>query len=119
MRRSCECSARGGLRIAIDDFGTGYSSLAYLARLPVQQLKIDRSFVASMLGDHPTGLIVRSVVGLGRALGMEVVAEGVETEAQARRLRELGCDELQGFLLGRPVGFDDAARMLRAGAQHG
>lgn len=101
-----------GLQFAIDDFGTGYSSLAYLARLPVHQLKIDRAFVSAMLGDEGTQVVVKTIIGLGRALGVGVVAEGVETPAQASHLRELGCDELQGYLFGRPMSFSDVARLL-------
>ncbi|OAS27317.1 diguanylate cyclase [Methylobacterium platani] len=94
-----------GVSTAMDDFGTGYSSLSYLRRFPFDKIKIDRCFVAG-LGEAGEGggsdEIVRAAVGLGRALGMIVLAEGVETAEQAARLREVGCDELQGFLFGRP-----------------
>ncbi len=92
-----------GVKVAMDDFGTGFSSLAYLWRFPFDKLKIDRAFVQGLLsGDDKVVLIVRSTVGLAHALGMRVNAEGVETEAQRQVLQQLGCDELQGYLLGRP-----------------
>jgi len=87
----------------LDDFGTGFSSLAYLARLPVDTLKIDRSFVLDMTSG-PQGLALAStIIGLAHALKLKVVAEGVETEEQHRLLALLGCDEMQGFLLARPM----------------
>jgi diguanylate cyclase (GGDEF)-like protein len=91
-----------GVRIAIDDFGTGYSSLAYLKKLPVDELKIDRSFVSQMLSDASDRAIVRSTIDLAHNLGLRVVAEGVEDEATWRLLGRLGCDEAQGYYLGRP-----------------
>lgn len=92
-----------GVRIAIDDFGTGFSSLSYLARLPVNTLKIDRSFVIDM-GVGPEGLaLVSTIVNLAHSLKLNVVAEGVETEEQARLLRLLNCDEMQGYLFSKPV----------------
>ncbi len=91
-----------GVSIAMDDFGTGYSSLAYLWRFPFDKLKIDRAFTQSLDSDRKVALIVRSIVSLAHSLGIRVNAEGVETEPQADMLRRIGCDELQGFLLGRP-----------------
>lgn len=88
-----------GVRIAIDDFGTGYSSFTYLRRFPVDILKIDQSFVQAIEADPEADAIVHAIVNLGHTLGLEVVAEGVETEAQFRRLGEMGCDQAQGFLL--------------------
>jgi diguanylate cyclase (GGDEF)-like protein len=91
-----------GLRLAIDDFGTGYSSLSYLTRLPVDVVKIDRSFVERLGGPSEDEVLVRSVVQLARSLGLRSVGEGVETAAQLERLRALGCDSAQGYLFGRP-----------------
>ncbi|WP_152605736.1 putative bifunctional diguanylate cyclase/phosphodiesterase [Cellulomonas carbonis] len=91
-----------GVRLAVDDFGTGYSSLAYLRDLPVTEIKVDRGFVAHLGHDPRDTELVASVVAMGRALGMAVVAEGVETQQQLDALRALGCDMAQGYLLGRP-----------------
>ncbi len=103
-----------GISIAIDDFGTGFSSLSYLARLPVDTLKIDRSFITN-LGTGPQGLaLVSTIINLGHSLALKVVAEGVETGGQSRMLALLGCDEMQGYLLSRPVPADQfEARFLR------
>ncbi|MEZ5667240.1 MAG: GGDEF domain-containing response regulator [Alphaproteobacteria bacterium] len=91
-----------GLHIAIDDFGTGHSSLSYIQRIPVDSIKIDRSFVADMMTNPTSAKIVLIVINLAHALGVSVVAEGVETEEQAQRLTKLGCSELQGYYFGRP-----------------
>lgn len=100
-----------GVRLSLDDFGTGYSSLSYLKRFPLQQIKIDRSFIATMHHDAVDAAIVASIIQLARALKMEVVAEGVELEAQRQHLRALGCDQFQGFLCSPAV----AAPQLHAG----
>ena len=92
-----------GVQVAIDDFGTGYSSLALLQRLPVHEIKVDRSFVRGMTENRNDAAIVRSIVDLGGSLDVEVVAEGVETAAQLEQLAALGCDAVQGFLISRPL----------------
>jgi EAL domain-containing protein (putative c-di-GMP-specific phosphodiesterase class I) len=91
-----------GVKCSIDDFGTGYSGLSHLTRLPVDKLKIDKSFVATIDADRQAPIVV-AVVALAHGLGLEVVAEGVETFAELERLQELGCDEMQGFLFSAPV----------------
>jgi EAL domain-containing protein (putative c-di-GMP-specific phosphodiesterase class I) len=103
-----------GLRLSIDDFGTGYSSLSYLRQLPVDEIKIDRSFVMGMGEQADDAVIVRSTVDLGRNLGLEVVAEGVETLDLWNRLRELGCNTAQGYFLSRPVPAEELTGWLRA-----
>lgn len=95
--------AEEGARLAIDDFGTGYSSLAYLRQLVAARLKIDRSFVADMVDDPEARAIVASMIGMARALGLKVTAEGVETESQSQLLKVLGCDDAQGYLYSRPL----------------
>jgi diguanylate cyclase (GGDEF)-like protein len=95
-----------GIEISIDDFGTGYSSMAYLRRLPVSELKVDRSFVMGMLHQGDDEVLVRSLVELGHNLGLTVVAEGVEDQATLDALRQVGCDVVQGFHLGRPMSAD-------------
>jgi EAL domain-containing protein (putative c-di-GMP-specific phosphodiesterase class I) len=102
-----------GIRLSIDDFGTGYSSLAYLRQLPVDEIKIDRSFVLGMEAEAGDAVIVRSTVDLGRNLGLEVVAEGVETIETWERLRELGCNTAQGYFLGRPMPAEEMSDWLR------
>jgi hypothetical protein len=92
-----------GVRLSIDDFGTGYSSLAYLQELPVDAIKIDKSFVISMQSDAGNATIVQSTVDLGHNLGLEVVAEGVETIEVYNKLAELGCDYAQGYFLSKPL----------------
>ena len=100
-----------GVKIAMDDFGTGYSSLSYLWRFPFHKVKIDRAFTLHLVEDPKVQLIVRSIVSLARSLGLRVNAEGVETDEQLRMLQELGCDELQGFLLGRPAPVEQLAHV--------
>jgi len=92
-----------GMSLAIDDFGTGYSSLSYLQRLPVDCLKIDRSFVTSLPTSQRACTLAGAIIALARAMGLKVVAEGVETEAQAEFLKASGCHEFQGFLFARPM----------------
>ena len=96
-----------GFKLSIDDFGTGYSSLAYLKRLPVDELKIDQSFVRNMQTDVDDAMIVRSTIDLAHNLGIMVVAEGVENGVAWDMLRELKCDQAQGFHMGRPMPVTD------------
>jgi diguanylate cyclase (GGDEF)-like protein/PAS domain S-box-containing protein len=102
-----------GVRLAIDDFGSGHSSLGYLKRLPIDVLKIDRSFVMNMADGSDDAVIVRSTIDLGHNLGLQVVAEGVETEQALARLMELGCDSVQGYFLGRPQPTDAVEWIVR------
>jgi EAL domain-containing protein (putative c-di-GMP-specific phosphodiesterase class I) len=92
-----------GVRTALDDFGTGYSSLAYLTRMPIGKIKIDRVFVAGLLEGGDSAAIVRAVLAMAESLGMDVTAEGVETREQAQALVAMGCAYLQGYYLSRPV----------------
>jgi predicted signal transduction protein with EAL and GGDEF domain len=103
-----------GIRLSVDDFGTGFSSLAYLKRLPVRAIKIDRSFVMEMDHDDSDRAIVRSTIDLARHLGMEVVAEGVETQRGLDELRELGCHLAQGFWISPPLSAPELVEWLRA-----
>ena len=96
-----------GVRTSVDDFGTGYSSLAYLARLPLHELKIDKSFVKSLSEREADETIVETLIALGQKLGLEVVAEGIEDEPAAQRLREMGCETAQGYLIAKPMSGDD------------
>jgi EAL domain-containing protein (putative c-di-GMP-specific phosphodiesterase class I)/CheY-like chemotaxis protein len=102
-----------GIGIAIDDFGTGYSSLGYLAKLPVDTLKIDRSFIITMLQDVDTMTLVSTIISLARALKLKVVAEGVDSEDQAKVLRLLRCDEMQGYLHSRPLPGEKLVELLQ------
>jgi EAL domain-containing protein (putative c-di-GMP-specific phosphodiesterase class I) len=92
-----------GVGIAVDDFGTGYSSLRYLARLPVQTVKIDRSFIVTMLKDSNTMTLVSTIISLAHSLSLRVIAEGVDSEEQAMVLRAMKCDQMQGYLISRPL----------------
>jgi EAL domain-containing protein (putative c-di-GMP-specific phosphodiesterase class I) len=104
-----------GVQLSIDDFGTGYSSLSYLHRLPVDTLKIDRSFVDGLGNDQQDTAIVRSVVNLAKTLNLSVTGEGIETSAQQYQLTNLGCDLGQGFLLARPAPAADLHALLENG----
>ncbi len=101
-----------GVSIAVDDFGTGYSSLSYLSRLPVDRLKLDKSFVHRMIYEKKTASIVRSVFALGKEMGMAVLAEGIETERQLDMLKQFGCRQGQGFLMAKPVPASDARALV-------
>jgi EAL domain-containing protein (putative c-di-GMP-specific phosphodiesterase class I) len=102
-----------GVRIAIDDFGTGYSSLSYLKRFPIDCLKIDRTFINDVITDLEDASIAQAVITLAHALGLNVVAEGVENEAQAEFLAAHGCDEMQGYHFARPMPAEECTRMLQ------
>jgi EAL domain-containing protein (putative c-di-GMP-specific phosphodiesterase class I) len=116
VANSIRALAHLGLRFAIDDFGTGYSSLSYLKHFPVGSLKIDRTFVEHLPGDPDDAAIASAIVALGRALDLEVVAEGVETVEQARFLAGLGCDMIQGFLVGQPMAPAELEALRAGGA---
>lgn len=100
-----------GIEISIDDFGTGYSSLAYLNKFPIHTVKIDKSFIAALPKSES---VVKSVLALGKNLGFNVVAEGVETEAQRKMLFDEGCDFLQGYLLSKPLPKEKAIEFIRS-----
>ena len=102
-----------GVSISIDDFGTGYSSLSYLKHFPVNFLKIDRSFVADMLSDKNTYSIIRAIIDIAHALQLKVIAEGVENQAQLDMLMNLGCDEIQGYHISRPLNVEDIKKQLK------
>ena len=104
-----------GVRIAVDDFGTGYSSLGYLQRFPVDVLKIDRTFVEGIAAPSHDPVLTRAIVALGAALGLRVVAEGIERPDQAAALAELGCSFGQGYLFARPMPAPDFAAFVAAG----
>ena len=110
-----------GVALSMDDFGTGYSSLSYLKQLPVDTLKIDRSFVRDIgAGEDPDeGVIAQAIISLGHSLRLKVIAEGVETDAQVRFLKRHGCDEVQGFLYGEPVAPEDYAQLLEKAKRKG
>ncbi|MGG5821682.1 putative bifunctional diguanylate cyclase/phosphodiesterase [Falsiroseomonas sp. HW251] len=101
-----------GVSISLDDFGTGWSSLAYLRRFPFDQIKMDRGFLGDLEADPRGDAVVSAILGLGRGLGISVLAEGIETEAQAKRLTALGCERGQGWLLGRPMPVDQARALI-------
>ena len=105
-----------GVRLSIDDFGTGYSSLSYLQRFPLSRLKIDQSFVRDLLTNENNVKITRAIIAMAHSLNLAVLAEGVETEGQLARLREEGCDEVQGYLFSRPVCAEDFEKLLKGDA---
>jgi EAL domain-containing protein (putative c-di-GMP-specific phosphodiesterase class I) len=102
-----------GCKLSLDGFGTGYSSLPYLQRLPISEIKIDRSFVVAMTRDENVAVVVRSIVKLAKSLGFTVVAEGVESEDAFSWLRTLGCDQVQGYYLGRAMSGDELLTWLK------
>jgi EAL domain-containing protein (putative c-di-GMP-specific phosphodiesterase class I) len=115
VRATIESIARLGVRFVLDDFGTGYSSLAYLGGLPIDGLKVDRSFVASLGVNERSTAITTAVVRMAQALSLEVVAEGVETERQADELRKLGCELAQGFLFHGPLDAERVGALIAGG----
>jgi EAL domain-containing protein (putative c-di-GMP-specific phosphodiesterase class I) len=102
-----------GIRLAIDDFGTGYSSMSLMKQLPIDTIKIDRSFIRDLPDDSEDRAIAQAIISMGKALGMTVVAEGVETPEQEAFLRSHGCDEMQGFLFSKPLADERLADLLR------
>jgi EAL domain-containing protein (putative c-di-GMP-specific phosphodiesterase class I) len=104
-----------GVRLAIDDFGTGYSSLSYLTRFPIDTLKLDQSFLNDIIVDSDRDIIVEAVVSLGRKLKKKVLAEGVETLEQLRFIRDLGCDEGQGYYFSPPVDAQQFTKLIKVG----
>jgi EAL domain-containing protein (putative c-di-GMP-specific phosphodiesterase class I) len=111
LKNAKTLSARG-IHLSIDDFGTGYSSLSYLRKLPVNELKIDKSFVMDMLNEGNDLLIVKSTIELAHTLGLKVVAEGVESEVVLKTLQDLGCDVVQGYLISRPIPGENMSQWL-------
>jgi EAL domain-containing protein (putative c-di-GMP-specific phosphodiesterase class I) len=102
-----------GIRLAIDDFGTGYSSMSLMKQFPIDTIKIDRSFVRDLPNDSEDQAIAQAIISMGKALGMTVIAEGVETVEQQTFLRDHGCDEMQGFLISKAVPAQELAALLR------
>ena len=107
--------SRLGTLISVDDFGTGYGSLTYLRRFPISKIKVDQSFIKTMMSNQDDAEIVRAVVGLGRSLNMLVIAEGVETEDQLAFLKEINCDEVQGYYFSPPLPPDQIDELLSQG----
>lgn len=113
LTRKMTALVEHGVRFSLDDFGTGFSSLSHLKRLPLSKLKIDRSFICDVLTDANSETIVRTVIALGQSMGMTVIAEGVEAEAQHRFLADNGCTQFQGYLLGRPMPLVDFSTFVQ------
>jgi len=105
--------SRHGVKIAIDDFGTGYSSLNYLKKLPIDTLKIDRSFIHDMQNNEEDSSIIRAIIAMARGLNLNIISEGVETQEQMEQLRAWRCKNMQGFLFGRPIAESAAMDILK------
>ena len=101
-----------GIRFSMDDFGTGFSSLSYLRELPIDTLKIDKSFIDNVVTDDSTRTIAESIIDLSKKLGFDTIAEGVEQELQYSLLKNIGCENIQGFYLGKPMKFEDIEQLL-------
>ena len=106
-----------GVQLSLDDFGTGYSSLSYLKRLPINRLKIDKSFINDITTTNNDAIIARSIIAMAHSLEIQVIAEGVESADQYAFLLEHGCDEVQGYLLSRPRPFAEIENLLREGGR--
>jgi len=104
--------SRLGIHFSIDDFGTGYSSLAYLKSLPLNELKIDRSFIIDMMSTPSTTMIVETIIAMAKHLGLSVIAEGVESEEQVKFLTERGCDHFQGYYFHPPISYEQLSNLL-------
>jgi EAL domain-containing protein (putative c-di-GMP-specific phosphodiesterase class I) len=117
LTRTLQSLRSAGTQISIDDFGTGYSSLSRLSKLPVDALKIDRSFTSGLVGDENSQAVVSTIVSLARAFKLNTVAEGVETVEQLEILRALGCEQSQGYLHGRPVPAEEFDGLLGLASQ--
>ena len=102
-----------GFRVSLDDFGTGYSSLSYLSGLPLNTIKIDKAFIDSVLVDHNTKIVMESIIQMVHKLGYESIAEGIESNDQVDYLKEIGCDVIQGYLLGKPLDSDEIEELIR------
>ena len=105
-----------GIKISLDDFGTGYSSLSYLMKMPIDTLKIDKTFVDSVLSDNSTRIILDSILNMSHNMGFESIAEGVESENQYNYLNDKGCNVIQGFLLGKPLPAQEIQKVLEKAA---
>ena len=113
LRGEVEFFHSQGIKIALDDFGTGFSSLSYLKKLPINTLKIDKSFTDTLLTDSATRIITESIVSMVKSLGFESIAEGVEEEQQYKYLRAVGCDIIQGYLFGKPLSQEEIEQLLQ------
>jgi EAL domain-containing protein (putative c-di-GMP-specific phosphodiesterase class I) len=117
-RRQIVALQKQGISFSVDDFGTGYASFTYIEKLPVNRLKIDQAFIHNMSSRPEGSAVIRAIIGLGRGLGLRVVAEGVETEAQLTELRAEGCDEVQGYLFSRPLEAPAFEAYIQAHGRH-
>ena len=112
-RETLETCQQDGMLISIDDFGTGYSSLSYLHHFPIDILKIDQSFINNMVDDKNALELVKSIIDLSHNLGMKVIAEGIETQEQSNMLKNMNCDQMQGYYYAKPMPFHDFIAYLQ------